>query len=93
MPRIVVTAQVEDSVKWEEGFRTHGDLFRNNYGVTAPVSFAINEGNAIAVCFEPADLKKALEAINSPATVEAMTADGVKRDTVKVFVLDKELKV
>ena len=54
---------------------------------------AINEGNAVAVCFEPADLKKALEALNSPATVEAMTADGVKRDTVKVFVLNKELKV
>jgi hypothetical protein len=25
--------------------------------------------------------------------VEAMTFDGVKRETVKVFVLDKELKV
>ena len=57
------------------------------------MGFAINEGNAVAVCFEPADLNKALEALNSPATVEAMTADGVKRDTVKVFVLDKELKV
>jgi hypothetical protein len=26
MPRVVVTGQVEDLVKWEEGFRTHGDL-------------------------------------------------------------------
>ena len=93
MPKVIVTAQVEDSVKWEKGFRTHGDLFRNSYTVTAPVGFAINEGNAIAVCFEPADLNKALEALNSPATVEAMTVDGVKRDTVKVFVLDKELRV
>ena len=93
MPRIVVTAQVEDSVKWEEGFRTHGDLFRNNYGVTAPVSFAIGAGNTVAVCFEPSDVNKTLEAINSPATAEAMTVDGVKRETVKVFVLDKELKV
>ena len=93
MPRIVVTAQVEDAVKWDKGLRTHGDIFRNNYTVTAPVSFAISEGNTVAVCFEPADVDKALEAINSPATAEAMTADGVKRDTVKVFVLDKEFKV
>ena len=28
MPKVAVTAQVEDSVKWEERFRTHGDLFR-----------------------------------------------------------------
>lgn len=93
MPKIVVVAQIEDAVKWENDFRTHGDLFRNSYTVTAPVSFAINEGKEVAVCFEPADLKKAMEALNSPATAEAMAADGIKRDTVKVFVLDKELKV
>ena len=56
----MVTAQVEDVVKWEEGFRTHGDLFRNSYTVTTPVGIAISEGNEIAVCFEPADLDKAL---------------------------------
>ena len=26
MPKVVVTAQVEDATKWEEGFRTHVDL-------------------------------------------------------------------
>ena len=26
MPKVIVTAQVEDSAKWEKGFRTHGDL-------------------------------------------------------------------
>jgi hypothetical protein len=30
---------------------------------------------------------------DSAATVEAMTFDGVKRETVKEFVLDKELRV
>ncbi len=93
MPKVIVVAQIEDAVKWEKGFRTRGDLFRNSYTVTAPVSFAINEGKEVAVCFEPADLKKAVEALNSPATADAMAADGVKRDTVKMFVLDKELKV
>ena len=56
MPKVIVTAQVEDVVKWEAGFRTHGDLFRNSYTVTTPVGIAISEGNEIAVCFEPADV-------------------------------------
>ena len=38
MPKVVVTAQVENVVKWEAGFRTHGDLFRNAYTVTTPVA-------------------------------------------------------
>jgi hypothetical protein len=28
--------------------------------------------------------------LDSPATAEAMAFDGVKRDTFKIFVLDKE---
>ncbi len=28
MPKVVVTAQIEDPARWEEGFRTHGDLLR-----------------------------------------------------------------
>ncbi len=36
MPRLVVTAEVEDVAKWEEGFRTHGDLFRSL--VTCPMT-------------------------------------------------------
>ena len=66
MPKIVVTAQIEDPVKWEAGFRTHGELFRNAYTVTNPIGIAITEGNEIAVCFEPEDLDKALAAIDSP---------------------------
>jgi hypothetical protein len=92
MPKVVVTAQVEDPVKWEESFRTHGDLFRSQ-SVTKPISFATIEGNHVAVCLEPDDLDTCMKALNSPATAEAMAVDGVKRETVKVFVLDKELKV
>jgi hypothetical protein len=28
MPRVIITAQVEDSTRWEEGFRTQGALRR-----------------------------------------------------------------
>ena len=42
---------------------------------------------------DPDDLNLFLQGLDSPATAEAMAADGVKRETVKVFVLDKELQV
>ncbi len=92
MPKLVVTAQVEDLVKWEEGFRTHGDLFRSQT-VTRPINFATIKGNEVAVCFEPDNLDTFLEILDSPATAEAMDFDGVKRETGKVFVLDKEFQV
>ncbi len=88
MTKIVVTAQVEDSVKWEEGFRTHGDLFRSQ--TVSRVDFATTDENEVAVCLEPEDFDKFMEIFESPATEEAMAADGVKRETVKVYVLDKE---
>ena len=91
MPRVVVTAQVEDSVKWEEGFRTHGDLFRSET-VTTPISFAINEGNEVAVSFEPANLDTFMTGMASQATADAMAVDGVKRETVKIYVMDKEFQ-
>ena len=92
MPRIVITAQVEDLVHWEEGFRTHGDLFRSQT-VSGPIGIATNEGNEVAVCFDASDLDTYMSILESPATAEAMAYDGVKRETVKVFVLDKEFVV
>lgn len=92
MAKVVVTAQVEDVVKWEEGFRTHGELFRNRYTVTAPIGIAINEPNEVAVCFEPKELDKLKAAMDSPATAEAMEFDGVKPGTAKIYVMDKEFQ-
>ena len=87
MTKIVVTAQVEDSVRWEEGLRTHADLFRSQ--TVSKVEFTAIEGNEVAVCIEPEDFDTFMEIFESPATAEAMAADGVKRETVKVYVLDK----
>ena len=92
MPRVVVTAQVEDLVRWEAGFRTHGDLFRSQT-VSGPIGIATNEGNEVAVCFDASDLDRFLQGMDSPETAEAMDVDGIKRETVKVFVLDKEFVV
>jgi hypothetical protein len=91
MPKVVVTCRVKDPVKWEASFRTHGSLFRT-YNLRAPVQFSIT-GNEVAICTEPADLGAYKKAMDSPETAQAMTFDGVERETVKIFVLDKELKV
>ena len=61
--------------------------------VTKPISFAANPDKQVAVSFEPEDLGKFMKVLESPATAEAMAFDGVKKETVKVFVLDKEFKV
>jgi len=92
MPQVVITAQVEDVEKWEQGFRTHGDLFRSQT-VTKPIGISTTDDNQVALCFQPEDLDTFLEIMNSPATHEAMEYDGVKRETVKVYVLDKEFVV
>jgi hypothetical protein len=92
MPKVVVTAQVEDLEKWEQRFRTHGDLFRSQT-VTKPITLATIEDNQVAVCFEPEDLDAFTKILHSSATEKAMAFDGVKRETVKVFVLDKEFVV
>ena len=92
MPRIIITAQVEDSADWETGFRTHGELFREVYTATA-IQFSTTDENEVAILWEANDLDKFLEQLNSPETAEAMATDGVKRETVKTFVLDKEINL
>ena len=89
MPRVVVTAEVENLEKWEQGFRTHGDLFRQ-MGISR-MEFATGPGNRIAVAGETNNLDAYMKIYNSPATAEAMAFDGIKRETVQMFVLDKEL--
>lgn len=88
MPKVVITAQVEDVAKWEEGFRTHADLFRKQ--TTTRIDFGATEGNYVALSLEIDNLDTWMKILDSPATADAMAFDGVKRDTVKIFVLDKE---
>jgi hypothetical protein len=91
MAKVIITSQVNDPVKWEAGFRTHGDFFRS-YSIRVPVNFAV-AGNEVAICFEPENLDTFKRLMESQATAEAMASDGVKRETLKVYVLDKEMKL
>ncbi len=88
MAKIIFTSQVEDSEKWAEGFVTHGDLFKEM--TITGIEYTATKENEIAIYFEVDDPDKYFEILDSPATAEAMAFDGVKRDTFKIFVLDKE---
>ena len=89
MPKVIATAQVVDAAKFEQGFRTHGELFKN-MTINKPIHFNVTPQNEVVICFEPDDLDKYMEVMDSRATEEAMEFDGVKRDTVKIVPLDKE---
>jgi hypothetical protein len=91
MSRIIVIAEVEDIARWEKGFRSHGDLFRS-MGISR-MEYTTSNGNLIAVSAETSNLDAYMKVFQSSATTEAMAVDGIKRETVKSFVLDKDLKV
>jgi hypothetical protein len=89
MAKLLVTAQVNDPAQWEKSFRTHGEMFKSS-GVKSPALIGTNENNEVAVLQEVDDPGAAMEDLNTQEYIQAMEADGVKRDTVKIFVLDKE---
>ncbi len=91
MAKVIVTAYVQDPVKWERGFLTHGDLFRS-MKVRDAMHYAIN-GNEITVFTDVESLETFQRVMESQATADAMAHDGIKRETVKIIVLNKEMKL
>ena len=91
MPKVIVTAQVENSANWENGFRSHAGLF-NDYTATA-IDFTATDDNEVAILWDVTNLDRYLELMDSPETAEAMAQDGVKRETVRIYVLDKEFNL
>ena len=89
MARVIVTAAVEDGARWEAAFRTHKKLFRE-YSATA-LHYTVADNNEVAIFMKVKKVSTFLEQMAAPETAEAMAGDGVKRDTVRIFVLDKEV--
>ena len=90
MPRNVMTATVEDSTDWEQKFRSHRDLFRSIWAGPVPdFHLATTEENEVALCFDVDDVEAWWAMQQRPEIAEAMKKDGVRRDTVKIFVLDR----
>ena len=92
MAKVLLTAQVKNVDAWEKAFRTHGELFKSQGQPTSPILYSKGPGNEVAVYSEVADASAYRNMVASPETVAAMEQDGVKRETVKVFVLDNEFR-
>jgi hypothetical protein len=91
MTKVVVTAQVENVEAWEQAFRSHGELFRSQAQTAAsPYIYGTMGENEVAVCADVTDIDTYMKLMESPEQIEAMKKDGVRQETVKVFVLDKE---
>ena len=90
MTKVVVKVEVEGIERWKTGFVTHAELFKRQ-GVTVAY-YGAGEGNKGAACFETSDLEAFMEILQSSATAEAMSHDGIVDGTVEVFVLDSILE-
>jgi hypothetical protein len=87
MAKVIVTGGFEDATRWEEGFRTHGELFKA-YGLNGPIEYGTTDTNEVAVSFPTDNVEHLLGMMLSPQTAEAMEFDGINRETVRIFVLD-----
>ena len=92
MSIVIATAEVEDITKWEQGFKTHTELFRKQ-SINSPIRYATNEHEKrITIQFNVENLEDYLNAMESEETAKAMAFDGVKKETVQITVLDKALE-
>ena len=91
MVTVLVVAQCKDPRKWEESFVAHGPLFRT-MGATGPAHYGL-DGNSAAVLMDMKDLDHFDKMMSSQAIADAMAADGVLRETARLFVLDKKVVV
>src|SRR5450631_2685242 len=66
LPKVIITAQVNDATKWEAAFRTHAELFKT-YSIKTPIHFTTN-GSEVTICMEPEDLDAFHRAMDSKAT-------------------------
>ena len=90
MSGVVFTAHVKDPAKWEKGFRSHSDLFKQSN--VSLIHYTITKGNDVVLYSETDDVDAYTRLIDSPAVVKAMDEDGVERSSIKIYSLDKELK-
>jgi hypothetical protein len=90
MHRIVALLDIDDAAKFEAGFRTRGELFRRQ--TIRSYHYKITDDNRVAVFGEVDDLDKYQEILASDETARAMAEDGVNRETVQLWVLDREFR-
>jgi len=87
MPIVILTADVKNGAAWERAYRSHSDLFKA--AGLGPFHYSIDDDDHVVMSTEVDDVDAYMDFIKSKATQDAMKNDGVKRKSVKVFVLDK----
>ncbi len=92
MAKLLITAQVTDLAAWEEGFLSHSELF-SDLGFDGVMLYGTSDDNQIAVIQETDDPEALIATLGTTDITEAMSADGIIADTVKVILLDRELVV
>jgi len=91
MPLVGVRAKVENSDKWKEEFKTHGELFKSQ-GVSI-AWMGITNNNSVLAIFETDDLDKFNKVFNSEETARAMSNDGIEEDSVEKFEITEQLVI
>lgn len=89
MAKVILTAKVKDGTSWESAFRTHGEMFRK--AGLGTINYTIEDHNLVVMCTDVDDVDAYKAFVASDETRAAMKNDGVKRKSVKLHVLDKEL--
>jgi hypothetical protein len=56
MPRVIITAKVEDTGRWERGFRTHGELLHSM--LQSVTHLTTTDDNEVALYSDPDDLAR-----------------------------------
>jgi hypothetical protein len=88
MPMVILTADVKDGRAWESAYRSHGDLFRAA-GI-GTLHYTVGDDGHVVMCLDTDDVEGYMNFMKAQATQDAMKNDGVKRETVKLFVLDRK---
>jgi hypothetical protein len=89
MTGVVMTAHVKDAARWEKGFRGHADLLKRS-GMSN-IHYTIADNNDVVIYFETDDIEAFRSSVQSPEIIRGMEEDGVVRDTVKAYSLEKDV--
>ena len=92
MPKLVITIEVDDLEAWEKGFRTHGDLFRRQT-IQGGYDYTVIEAEKrVILCAEVQDVDTFFTLLESQDAEDAKDLDRVKRDTIRIHVLDRRFE-
>lgn len=87
MPKIVIHHEVDDSEHWLSAGKTTRENFFGPLGITDIQTYTNPQNpNQVALTMDVPDLDAMMAALQTPEAAEAEKADGVKADTIVLYV-------